>query len=248
MQRLATRHAVALALVVTAILATALVMRWRTSTLEAHLVAAWPAEVLRDPALHELAVARAAHLYPRHCASCHGPDLQGRLELGAPSLNAGAWLYGEGSVEDLEQTLMYGIRSGHPKARNVTDMPAIGRSHQLSASQINDVVEYILKLNGRGHDEQAALRGQQAYFGPGNCYDCHSGDAQGNPDYGAPSLVGTRWLGGGGRSALFRDIMDGRHGICPAWLPVLGAVGVRSLAVYLHDASHPAPGSTGSRP
>jgi cytochrome c oxidase cbb3-type subunit 3 len=147
------------------------------------------------------------------------------------------WLFGEGTVSDIENTILYGIRSGHPKAHNITDMPAFLRIGQLSAAEINDVVEYLLSLRHASQDEAAARRGYDLYSNKGNCFDCHSGDALGNPDYGAPALTGPTWVYGGARDDLVKSVTDGRHGLCPAWIDKLSPAQVREVAVYLYDNS-----------
>jgi cytochrome c oxidase cbb3-type subunit 3 len=197
---------------------------------EARLVREWPAELERSPDMLRLAQSIARPLYTERCASCHG----GRLLNPAHSV----WLYGDGGIGDIENTILYGIRSGHPRAHNVTDMPAEGRTQQLSRLEVIEVVEYVLALSQQPHDEAASRRGHDLFYGKGNCYDCHSSDAQGNSDYGAPSLLGPTWLYGGDRPSLYNSIYSGRHGRCPAWINVLTPVQSRALAVYLYARSH----------
>jgi len=75
----------------------------------------------------------------------------------------------------------------------------------------------------------------------GVCYDCHSADATGNIDYGAPSLRGPTWLYGGDRAALTQSVRDGRHGLCPAWIGRLRPAQIRALAIFLSLASRAQP-------
>src|SRR5882757_223438 len=156
-------------------------------SLEAALVHDWPDELTRDPATIRFAVSMARPLYATHCSSCHGVDLRGNHRVGAPDLTDSVSLYGDGDIGDLEASIRYGIRSGHPQAHNVTDMPAEGRSHQLSAAEIREVTEYLLSLARAPYAAAAAERGRKLFYDKGNCYDCHANDAQGNTDYGAPS-------------------------------------------------------------
>ena len=53
--------------------------------------------------------------------------MQGNPALGAPNLTDKVWLYDQGGVSDIERTILYGVRSGHAKSRNITDMPPVGR-------------------------------------------------------------------------------------------------------------------------
>jgi cytochrome c oxidase cbb3-type subunit 3 len=200
---------------------------------------AWPVDLQRDQQMLHAAARIARPLYTEHCAVCHAPNLAGNRSRGAPPLTGGAWLYGDGGIGDLENTLLYGVRSGHPKSHNVTDMPAEGRTHQLTASEVSDVVEYVLRLSRQAHDESAAQRGQQIFLDRGNCFDCHGADARGNSDYGAPSLLGPNWLYGSDRLTLYQSVYDGRHGLCPAWSRKLSAAQIRALAAFLYLESHP---------
>jgi cytochrome c oxidase cbb3-type subunit 3 len=194
-------------------------------------------EIAQNAALVAFATGRGPAVYADHCAQCHGADLKGDRNRGVPDLQDRVWLFGEGAVSDIENTIQYGIRSGHPKAHNITDMPAFLRIGQLSDAEIGDVVEYVLSLNHASQNEAAARRGYDLYSNKGNCFDCHSGDALGNPDYGAPALTGPTWVYGGTRAELLRSVRDGRHGLCPAWIDKLSPAQVREVAVYLHDQS-----------
>ncbi|HEV7716130.1 MAG TPA: c-type cytochrome [Steroidobacteraceae bacterium] len=214
--------------------------RWHVRQTENALLRLPADEILASAPLTAFADERGPALYADHCASCHGAKLEGDLKRGVPSLGDAEWLYGTGAVSDIEQTIQYGIRSGHPKAHNITDMPAFLRIGQLSAVEIDDVVEYLLSLSNKPHDAAAAQRGDALYQNKGNCFDCHSSDALGNPDYGAPALTGLAWNYGGDRETLRDSVINGRHGLCPAWGNELKPAAVRELAVYLHNVSQQA--------
>jgi cytochrome c oxidase cbb3-type subunit III len=197
-----------------------------------------PTAIFEDSGLVRQAVAIGQSQFERHCAGCHGVQLEGDPKRGVPDLARNAWLYGNDPVE-VERTILYGIRSGHPKARNLTDMPALVRTGQITTGDAHDVVEYLQSLAGNAHDEAAALRGRSIYYNKGNCYDCHANDAKGVTDYGTPALTGPVYLYGGNRETLYQSILDGRHGRCPAWVKVLTPVQVRALAIYLVTATRP---------
>jgi cytochrome c oxidase cbb3-type subunit 3 len=216
--------------------------RLHLRSLEAELVRRWPAELVHSPEMIHFAVSLARPVYAAHCASCHGASLRGNQAIGAPNLSDSIWLYGDGGIGDIETTILYGIRSGHPKARNVTDMPAEGRTHQLSAPEVDDMVEFVLALSRQPHAELAAERGRRLFYDKGNCFDCHAGDAMGNTDYGSPALLGPTWNYGGDRTTLRQTIYSGRHGLCPAWILKLAPPQIRALAVYLYVESHPQAG------
>jgi cytochrome c oxidase cbb3-type subunit 3 len=208
------------------------------------------------PRLESFAVARARPLYARHCASCHGATLAGDPGRGAPDLADGDWLYGEGRVSEIEQTLTHGVRSGDAKSRNLASMPAYAtpepyaRYHipPLGPADIRDVTDYLISLSGRPADAAAAGRGEAVFHGRGGCYDCHGVDAHGDGAIGAPNLGDRIWLyGDGSRAAIAESIAHGRAGACPRWIGVLSAGEIRALAVYVHDhGDHP--GGPGAQP
>jgi cytochrome c oxidase cbb3-type subunit 3 len=236
----AGRRAVVIAVLVIAALVSAGFVSGalRTERVERQLLELPADAVAADESLVAFATERGPYLFVENCASCHGADMRGDAESGAPDLQDSVWLYGEGKISDIENTIQYGIRSGHPKAHNVTDMPGYLRSGQLSAAEVNDVVEYMLSISKQTHDAAAARRGADWYANKGNCFDCHGSDALGNPDYGAPALTGPAWMYGGSRAHLLKSVADGRHGLCPAWINTLSPADVRELAVYLYEVAH----------
>jgi cytochrome c oxidase cbb3-type subunit 3 len=195
-----------------------------------------PDRILSDARLMRFAAQIARPRYQQYCASCHGGAFQGDPTRGVPNIASNAWLYGNAPV-DVEHTILYGIRSGHPKSRNVTDMPALVRTGQITPADAWDAVEYLQSLAARSHDAQAAQRGRSIYEGKGNCFDCHAGDARGVTDYGTPALTGPVYLYGGDRQTLYQSILNGRHGQCPAWINVLSPLQIRALTLYLVSAS-----------
>ncbi len=199
------------------------------------------------PALAAFAEARARPVYARACAGCHGGRLEGDARLGAPRLAGHVWLYGQGRVSEIEQTLTHGVRSGDPRGRNLASMPAFarpepyGRYHipPLGPRDIRDVSLYILNLQGRGGDPAAVARGDAVYHTRGGCYDCHGQDARGDGAIGAPDLrAGRRLYGDGSAASLYDSIAYGRAGACPAWSGRLSAANIRALAVFLHDRAY----------
>jgi cytochrome c oxidase cbb3-type subunit III len=222
-------------LLAAAVLIIALLWWWLAQrAFAAQLLTAEPAALEQNQALHAQATALARPIYVQHCAACHGGVGQHATQPGVPSLSEGRWLYNNDLV-DLEQTIYYGIRSGHPRARNLTDMPALGRIGQLTDADVQDAVNYVLSLSNQPHEAAAALRGRAIYFAKGNCYDCHASDAHGVSDYGTPALTGSSWIYGGDAKSLYESIYSGRHGKCPAWYGKLSALQIRALAVMLRD-------------
>ncbi|HEY4029553.1 MAG TPA: c-type cytochrome [Caulobacteraceae bacterium] len=195
-------------------------------------------EVPGDPTLVRYAHQVAGPTYAKACASCHGADMKGDQKLGASNLTDRVWLYDSGNVSDIERTILYGIRSGHAKARNITDMPAVGRLGVLKDAEIRDVIEYVEELSNQPHDAAAAARGVALFKDRGNCFDCHAPDGTGNPDYGSTDLTANTWTYGGDRNTLFLSIRDGRHGKMDAYIGKLSYTQIRALAVEIYERSH----------
>ena len=229
----------AAALVTVVVLAGAALQRRMDDT---RLLRLTPDEALRHPEVVRYAARRARPLYAAHCAECHGAAMQGDPDRGTPNLADGEWIYGSGHPSEIEQTILYGIRSGHHRAHDLADMPAFGQQHPyrryvlptFTPSQIADLAEFVVAIGKRPADSVAAKRGQALFYNGGQCYDCHTSDASGDNFAGAPSLVDQVWLyGHGTRQDIVRTITEGRDGVCPAWVRRLRPAEVRALAVYI---------------
>jgi len=236
------------ALVVASIAAVALVAHavWQTK-LRARLIRADPDTVAEDIRLRDFAIGVGQPAYQRHCASCHGAQLQGDRSRGAPNLADRDWLYGDGRVGQIERTILHGIRSGDPKARNVAEMPGFAKPipslrytlTPLTTADIRDVVEYLLVSAGKPGDKAAASRGSVVFANKGQCSDCHAKDARGDAAIGAPNLIDDIWVSGdGSREAVYDIVARGSSGTCPAWGGQLDAGTIRALAVFVYLASH----------
>ncbi len=205
------------------------------------LLAADGTEVVKIPALMDFAANEASPLYASHCARCHGAKMTGSVAAGAPNLTDDVWLYGKGSVFDIERTLMYGIRSGLSKAHNVTDMPPFGLTGRLNDGEIRNLVQYVLQLSGRPFQSAAALDGRALYHdaAKAGCADCHGYAARGDTYYGAPDLTKNVWNGGGDAKYLYDAIYYGQHHVMPGFFGTLSLEQIRALALYVYAQSHP---------
>ncbi len=234
------RRNIWLGLLAVAVIAGGAAMFWHRSNddrAKDEMLSLLPNDVPKHPDLVRAAADIAKHAYAANCASCHGADMRGNAAIGAPNLADHVWLYNTNSVFDIEQTILYGIRSGHSKSHNLTVMTAFGLSGKLSPAEIRDVVQYVLSLNRRPNIEASALSGRNIYFGKANCVECHGEDAKGDPDYGAPDLTINTWNNGGDANSLYRSIYFGLHRSCPGWYGKLPLGDIRALAVYLHSLS-----------
>ena len=207
------------------------------------LVTDSPDSIPSDARLYAYALSIGEPAYQGRCASCHGSDLKGDPTRGVPNLTDADWLYDYGRISDIERTVLYGIRSGMGKSHNVTDMPPIGLQKALSKDEIKDVITYVMSLSGTKGDAAAIDRGSKLFQDKGVCYDCHSRDATGIPDYGAPNLSDKTWLYGGDYKTIYRSVYDGRHGLCPGWIGKLPFATIRAIAVYVHSKSQESPES-----
>jgi cytochrome c oxidase cbb3-type subunit 3 len=228
------------AILLAAVGGTFFIQHLRRDQLRIRLLSADTDAVLKDRQAAEFASSEARPLYAANCARCHGADMAGNPALGAPNLKDQVWLFGDGSVFEIERTLLYGIRSQQSKSRNVTDMPAFGLTGRLSDAEIRNVVQYLLQLSGRPHQAAAASEGRAVYddVAKANCGDCHGDDGRGNSNYGAPDLTANVWNSGGDPQSLYDAIYFGQHRTMPGWIGVLSLEQLRALSVYVYLASH----------
>jgi cytochrome c oxidase cbb3-type subunit III len=170
-----------------------------------------------------------AAVFANNCAPCHGKGAQGGI--GYPNLNDDDWLWG-GKLEDIERTILYGIRSGHPEAREMA-MPKFGIDAILRLPEIADAAQFVLSLSGHATDKAAAERGAKIFAD--NCSTCHGDQGKGNPELGAPNLTDTIWLYGGKATDIEESIRTGRGGVMPYWTGRLDPATTKMLAVYVHS-------------
>jgi cytochrome c oxidase cbb3-type subunit 3 len=187
-------------------------------------------DIEKDPALLALARARGKAAFGDNCAPCHGTGAAGAK--GFPNLNDDDWLWG-GKVEQIMQTLEYGIRSGHPKAREGA-MLAFGKDGVLKPDEVVTAANYVRSLAGLstrpGFDK---AKGQKLFAD--NCAACHGDDGKGNQELGAPNLTDKIWLYGSDEATLIETITNGRAGVMPAWSARLDGPTIKALAVYVHS-------------
>ena len=228
-----------------AILAVGLVALILSNRQDARLLRTEPDAAFGEAGLSQYAIASGRRVFLSHCASCHGADAKGGN--GVPNLADSDWLYGSGRVGEIEQTVAYGIRSHNPKGWNLAVMPAYGAARPsmayaidpLSPGDIRDVTAFLDHSRGSAVMGASSIsRGQAIYVGRGGCYDCHGGDARGDPAIGAPNLLDHVWLyGDGGWDSTFRSIAEGRRGVMPAFVDHLSALKIRQLALYIRSLS-----------
>ena len=186
--------------------------------------------IAADPELLQFALAGGEAAFGDNCAPCHGRGAQGFP--GYPNLRDDSWLWGDGSLAAIYQTIMHGIRADDPKTR-MNQMPAFGKTGLLSEAQIGDVADYVLSLSGRATDQAASERGSKIFAA--TCVACHGQDGKGNPEMGSPNLADELWLYSGDKVAIVESLRNGRGGVMPAWSSRLDPESVKELAVYVHS-------------
>lgn len=204
-------------------------MKAERSALSAKLASVDAASILKDQGLSQLALSLGESAFGDNCAACHGAG--GRGARGYPTLADDVWLWG-GSLDDVERTLRYGIRSSHPET-HTSEMPAFGRDQFLTKSQVSDLVEYVVALSRREADAAAVARAAPLF--EQNCASCHGATGLGDRTKGAPNLTDADWLYGGDRAAIQRTIHGPRNGVMPAWGDRFDPATIRALAIYVHS-------------
>lgn len=182
-----------------------------------------------DPELLRFALAGGEAAFGDNCAPCHGRGAQGAV--GYPNLRDDSWLWGDGTIDSIHETILHGIRADDPKTR-VNQMPAFGRTGILSDAKVNDAAEYVLSLSGRSLDKAAAERGAKIYAEA--CAVCHGPEGKGNSALGVPNLADELWLYTGDKRTVMESIRNGRAGVMPAWSTRLDPETIKELAIYVH--------------
>jgi cytochrome c oxidase cbb3-type subunit 3 len=191
-------------------------------------IAALPVkDIAKDTDLAQFAMNGGEAAFKVNCAPCHGTGASGRP--GYPNLNDNDWLWG-GSIDQIYQTISYGIRNDDPEAR-VSEMPAF--VDILDPKQAREVAAYVVSLTGTPADASMVAPGKQVYAD--NCVACHGDKAQGNKELGAPNLADAIWLKGEGENAIIQQVNAPKHGVMPAWHTRLADTTIKQLAVYVHS-------------
>lgn len=200
-------------------------------------------EIMTEPSLYDFALAGGKAAFKDNCATCHGSG--GAGGQGYPNLNDDDWLWG-GTVEDIHQTLLYGIRSPHEDTR-VSQMPAFGKDGLLKPAEINAVADYVI---ARAGGKKTGLYDEGAKIFEQNCAACHGSDGKGGRSVGAPNLVDSIWLYGGDKASVYQTIYNARAGVMPTWENRLDENTIRQLTIYVHElgggeeSAAPAPAAT----
>jgi cytochrome c oxidase cbb3-type subunit 3 len=202
--------------------------RMRTS---AALETASLADIKANPDLLRIAMAQGRAAFGDNCAACHGSGGQGAT--GYPALVDDKWLWG-GTLEDIQQTILHGIRWSPSKETRVGEMLAFGKTGVLKKDEIDILADHVRALSGLAPEKAANVEPAKKLFAE-NCAACHGDAGKGNPQLGAPNLTDNIWTFGGDKAAIVESITNGRAGVMPAWTGRLDATTVKALTVYVHS-------------
>ncbi|MCF2948630.1 c-type cytochrome [Paraglaciecola aquimarina] len=119
-----------------------------------------------------------------YCTVCHGSQLKGNQNIGAPRLSdLSAW-YVERQLKNFKQ----GIRGAHPEDKTGIEMMRMVLG--LSAKQITEIADWVAQTSSDKPVSSLvgdANKGQQLYQ---SCAACHGANGEGNKTLGAPKLSG----------------------------------------------------------
>lgn len=169
----------------------------------------------------EQALRMGRNIFAHNCSTCHGSDARGAA--GYPNLTDGHWTWG-GSPERVLETIQHGRQAV---------MTPFGEI--LGPQGVNRAVAYVQQLAGQRVDATLAAAGQRIF--EQQCFACHGMDGTGNTLLGAPDLTTGNYIYGGGIDSLRDTIRDGRMGVMPAQVDLLGEARTRLVAAYVLSLS-----------
>jgi cytochrome c oxidase cbb3-type subunit III len=187
------------------------------------------ADIRKDPQLMAAADTAGRIAFANNCQPCHAAG--GGGQPGYPALAAGAWIWG-GTLDDIQQTITYGIRSGDEKARD-SQMPRFGADGILKPDEIQQIADYVMTLYGKAEPGKDVSAGKKLFAD--NCALCHGEAGQGDREKGAPRLASQVHLYGNDRAIVVAQITSPRMGVMPAWHTRLDEATIKSLALYVHS-------------
>ena len=220
-------------------------------------------EIVKSIRLNAIAMDLGKSVYDKNCAACHGADLKGSAAAHAPDLTDDDWRFSGDDLDsggltkfpsDVEWTVRYGVRSGNPYARGVeADMlafdPQYRNEHDLgdygtiktvTPEEIDDLAEYVLQISGQQADPMKAARGKVLFLdnAKGNCFDCHTEEATGNPALGSTNLTRKDlYLFGSDKASIVESITKGRRAVMPAFGDTLKPEELKAVSVFVFSSA-----------
>lgn len=185
-------------------------------------------EITADERLRTFALAQGRAAFGDNCAPCHGAGGGGAVSY--PNLNDDDWIWG-GSLEAIQQTIQYGIRSTHPETR-VGAMPAFAQI--LNTKEIDQLANHVRALGGLTTENTYDKALGSRLFGE-QCAACHGDEGRGNIELGAPNLADRIWLFGSDKASIVQTLVRGRASMMPAWNSRLDDTTIKALSVYVQS-------------
>ena len=230
-------------------------------------------EIVKSIRLNAQAMLLGKAVYDKNCASCHGEDLKGSKAAHAPDLTDDDWRFSGDDLDsgglikhpsDIEWTVRYGVRSGEayargveadmlafdPQYRNDHDLGDYGKIKTVDAQDIDDLAEYVLQLTGQQHDAAKAAKGKDLFLdnAKGNCFDCHTEEATGNPALGSANLTRKdTFLYGSDKASIVESITKGRRGVMPAFGKTLKPEELKAVSVFVFSRALKEPPPPGTQ-
>lgn len=182
-------------------------------------------QIAKDPT----AVKMGRAIFANNCATCHGSSGKGATN-GYPNLTDNIWKWG-GKPEDILTSIQQG-REGlmTPWGTVLTGMGG--------PSAVDAVAAYVRTLSNPELLKNNYMASQGKAMYEGVCVACHGKEGKGNQAIGAPDLTDHDWLYGDSTAAIRETIQNGRHGIMPPHLPLLGDTRTRVVGAYVWSISH----------
>ena len=230
-------------------------------------------DIVKSIRLNAQAMLLGKEVYDKNCAACHGEDLKGKAEAHAPDLTDDDWRFSGDDLDsgglikhpsDIEWTVKYGVRSGDPYARGVEadmlafdpefrnehDLGDYGKIKTVDANEIDALAEYVLQLTGQQHDAAKAAKGKDLFLdnAKGNCFDCHTEEATGNPALGSANLTRKEtFLYGSDKASIVESITKGRRGVMPGFGKSLKPEELKAVSVYVFSRALKEPPPPGTQ-
>jgi cytochrome c oxidase cbb3-type subunit 3 len=216
-------------------------------------------DIVKSIRLNAIATLTGEKIYMAQCAACHGEDLKGSKAAHAPDLTDDDWRFSGDDLpsgglikypSDVEWTVRYGVRSGNqyargveadmlafdPQYRNQHDLEDYGRIKTVTPEEIDALAEYVLELTGQPHDAAKSAQGKDLFLdnAKGNCFDCHTEEATGNPALGSTDLTRKEtFLYGFDKASIVESITKGRRGVMPEFGNKLKPEELKAVSVFV---------------
>jgi cytochrome c oxidase subunit 2 len=119
-----------------------------------------------------------------YCTVCHGSQLKGNVNIGAPRLTKLSPWYVERQLKNFKE----GIRGNHPEDKTGGEMMSM--VSQLSDQEIEAIVNWIASTESPEPKPSITANPHEGELLYQTCAACHGLDGHGNKMLGAPNISG----------------------------------------------------------